>query len=356
MKKMAAFLAIFFIAIGFQNQAKAENYDYLIYLPFEHGEKWYCTQGNNGSFSHYGKLKYAYDFNKGFSIWGQINPAFGESILSPIHGEIVEKRTEAPDFIYNDGPCEENNWGWGNTLLIYDYTTGMYIRLAHIKNNSIPQDLNEGDTVQIGQKIGEVGCSGWSTNTHLHIHMQYTPNADAQSVKFHFVEGEIETGDWVKSELIIKSFILDTDENISLSHNVTSFTTYRSSEWQKETGIPPNIATRGNRYIAKKKPGKPNLWHKWIFRTDEGGYYYIQAKYKCAPENTNIALYSITSFQDPDVKTKVYRSQQVCTANNWHPIILAYLYPNTWYVFSVIGKFGINKTFVADAIMFVKLF
>jgi 6-phosphogluconolactonase (cycloisomerase 2 family) len=50
---------------------------------------------------------------------------------------------------------------------------GAHIALAHFKKGSVT--VQRGNSVQMGQKIGEVGNSGNTSEPHLHIHAQ-TPS------------------------------------------------------------------------------------------------------------------------------------------------------------------------------------
>lgn len=59
--------------------------------------------------------------------------------------------------------------GYGNYLIMKDASTGMGFLYAHL---SEPTPLSLGDTVQIGQQVGNEGTTGSSTGIHLHVEMQ----------------------------------------------------------------------------------------------------------------------------------------------------------------------------------------
>lgn len=59
--------------------------------------------------------------------------------------------------------------GYGNYIIMKDSETGMGFLYAHM-NEASP--LNVGDTVQIGQLVGNEGTTGTSTGIHLHVEMQ----------------------------------------------------------------------------------------------------------------------------------------------------------------------------------------
>lgn len=348
-RTLTASIVFLSVLMSFIGLARGEYH--LVYLPFEPGEFWECVQGNNGSFSHYGKLKYAYDFVKGFS-----EPTFGETVLSPVNGEIVDKRTGAPDFEYNDYSCPENNNGWGNTLLIRDLATDKYIRLAHLKEGSIPSDLGEGDFLSLGQKVGEVGCSGLSSAPHLHIHMQSTPNGGAQSIKFYFVEGPIDDNsytNYARSEITPKSFVLDDIEDKSLSHEVSYYKSHMSKGWYIPPADIPNLVVGKSRFSIKVK-GYPKPWYRWIFRLKKTGYFLVFVKFKGASTRDPKTKYEVFSPADPGIDTTISLNQQLCSFDNWHFLIGAMFKANKYYYIRLIGK-TYGKYIAADGIKLVRI-
>jgi len=70
-----------------------------------------------------------------------------------------------PDF---DVPNEDTVNRMGNHLILR--CGNAEIVLAHMRQGSIP--LSPGDAVALGDRLGEVGNSGASTEPHLHIHAQ----------------------------------------------------------------------------------------------------------------------------------------------------------------------------------------
>jgi hypothetical protein len=344
-KLTAIFTAIFVMAI-FTTVAQAK---YLIYLPFDKGEQWYCVQGNNGGFSHSGKLKYAYDFTRGY-----YNDAFGKNIRSPVHGMIVDKRIGAPDYYYNDSSCAENNKGWGNTLLIQDISTNVYVRIAHMKAGSIPSNLGLGDIVDLGEKIGEVGNSGISSGPHLHIQIQSSPAGNAQSQKFYFVEGPIKQGKYAKSENLQRSFVLDDTYDKSLSHDVSWYKGYRSKYWNLYPGTMLNRYAGHRAFHAKYKKGSKKRWFKWRFTMARSGYYMIWVKFRGAASRDPKAEYYVYS-NDPDFDDGyLYMDQQECTADNWHFMMATSLNEGRTYGIRLRSKTK-NKYIFADSIKLYRI-
>lgn len=65
---------------------------------------------------------------------------------------------------YNAGDCN----GFGTGLVIRG-DDGRYYQYAHMQAGSIPANVHYGARVEMGQQIGRVGTTGWSTGPHLHF-------------------------------------------------------------------------------------------------------------------------------------------------------------------------------------------
>jgi len=337
-------IVVFSIIVASATIAQAT---YLIYMPFNNGEMWYCVQGNNGSFTHNGKLAYAYDFT--YASGG----TFGKEILSPINGEVVDARLGVHDFENNDVISKVNNNGWGNTLLIRDVSTGMYLRFAHMKYGS--SSLAVGDKVIMGQQIGQVGQTGFSTNPHLHIQMQEEKAGGSQSVKFYFIEGNVETGSFVPSEFVPKSFVVDDVSDKSLSHEIGSYFSSTSGGWTTP-GWPCLSGCTGKTMYKKKLYSYKKsyaVWYKWTFVPKSPGLYMVYARtpaYKYADPDVLYTLYRNYSEMQ-----YVYINQQAYFKQWWAPIFpMVYLATGDTYIIKAEGT-TLNKTTYADALMFVKV-
>jgi len=186
----------------------------LVFLPFEEGTTVHCVQAPGGTYTHQGTLYYSYDFDMGNTSNSTSNPIFGQDLLSPVNGTIIEIRLGVEDFQCNSSAASCNNYGWGNTIVIQPDHSDYLIRIAHMRQYSTPEYLSVNDHIDQGTVIGEVGQTGISTHPHLHI--QVTPSGTTQTVKFEFVEGRVTSGTWLSSQLEPHKYVLDNDRRTNL--------------------------------------------------------------------------------------------------------------------------------------------
>jgi len=178
--------------IGEEGQLDEDNYiNYLtrtdLELPFE-GE-WYLTAGGrthrNGG-AHFLQRstgqRYAYDMikiegDRAVSGDGSTNEeafGFGARINAPGDGVIISLENAIDDNIRPGVVnADINNSNLGENYILIDHLNGEYSFLAHFKKGTIIVEV--GDTVVQGQEVGKAGNSGNSTGTHLHYHLQNTP-------------------------------------------------------------------------------------------------------------------------------------------------------------------------------------
>jgi hypothetical protein len=108
---------------------------------------------------------------------------YGVPVLAPISGLV----TIAHDGEPNEVPGEvSNNFKapLGNHVVIQLEETGTYLLIAHMKPGSIV--VTSGERVEEGQKIGECGNSGNTSEPHIHIHHQ---RQDPAVFPLNFAEG-----------------------------------------------------------------------------------------------------------------------------------------------------------------------
>lgn len=101
--------------------------------------------------------------------WRPADPAeyaiFGAELRAPCDGTIVAVEDGMPDF---EVPQLDNVNRAGNHVIVA--CGEAQIVLAHMRQNSVA--AAPGDRVSVGDRLGEVGNSGASTEPHLHIHAQ----------------------------------------------------------------------------------------------------------------------------------------------------------------------------------------
>lgn len=101
--------------------------------------------------------------------WRPADPAayviFGAELRAPCDGTVVLAEGEMPDFKVRN---EDTVNRLGNHVMLR--CGDAEIVLAHMRHGSVT--VAPGDAVAVGDRLGEVGNSGASTEPHLHIHAQ----------------------------------------------------------------------------------------------------------------------------------------------------------------------------------------
>ncbi len=98
--------------------------------------------------------------------------AYGQPLLAPADGTVVTVVDGWPDVQPYYERDEKHPLGNHVVIQVAD---DAYLFIAHLQAGSLL--VAEGDTVVAGQEIGRVGNSGNTTEPHIHIHLQNTPEA-----------------------------------------------------------------------------------------------------------------------------------------------------------------------------------
>lgn len=101
--------------------------------------------------------------------------AFGQPVFAPADGIVVRAQDGRRDYRF-PGSGAVDMWCRdirGNHVLIR-HRHDEFSLLAHLRKGSV--SVAVGDSVGVGQKIGECGNSGHSTQPHLHFHIQDGPS------------------------------------------------------------------------------------------------------------------------------------------------------------------------------------
>ena len=115
--------------------------------------------------------------------------AFGESILAPAGGTVIEAVDGRPD----QAPGERDPLHAMGNYVVIDHGNGEYSFLCHLKRGSVKPKV--GDKVQAGDALGLCGNSGNTSEPHLHYHLQDSPrpfDGDGLPAEFsdYFADGK----------------------------------------------------------------------------------------------------------------------------------------------------------------------
>ena len=159
MKKKIIIFTVLWLIVCFSNANAVQQM-----LPFPGGETWICTQGWDGTTSHFGEWKYSWDF---------ATPS-GNPISASAEGTIVYAG-------YNSI--------LGNTVII-DYGNSEYGKYCHLLNtDNHPLEVSVGDIVSQGQIIGYCGNTGSSSEgAHIHYNVQDSSSLWGQSIISSFID------------------------------------------------------------------------------------------------------------------------------------------------------------------------
>lgn len=91
---------------------------------------------------------------------------FGEPVLAPAPGRVVAAVDTLPD----NEPGETDGASPAGNHVVIDHGGGEYSLLAHLRRGSVA--ASPGEDVERGERIGECGNSGHSTEPNLHYHLQ----------------------------------------------------------------------------------------------------------------------------------------------------------------------------------------
>ncbi|WP_112323411.1 peptidoglycan DD-metalloendopeptidase family protein [Oceanibium sediminis] len=101
--------------------------------------------------------------------WRPADPAgyaiFGAELRAPCAGKVIAAEGDMPDY---DVPEQDPVNRLGNHVILR--CGAAEIVLAHMRQGSV--SVAAGDSVAVGDRLGEAGNSGASTEPHLHIHAQ----------------------------------------------------------------------------------------------------------------------------------------------------------------------------------------
>lgn len=343
---MKSFYAMFLML--FMVQGKALAADPLLFMPFNKGERWHCTQGPAGRFSHYQQpLLHAYDLDQGPGSNSSNNAAFGKSVYSPVAGTVAVVDNSIPDFTNNSSGNANNNYGWGNQVVIRDKASGKYVRMNHLQQYSVA--VKEGQSVSVGQFLARVGQSGYSTSPHLHLQAQNSAE-HGNSIPFKFVEGPMVCpSGWLTSLNLGNTSVLDNDGAVNLGNAFSWTEAALVGDWFTSTSVNGFV---GAHYIFHEV-GYYNDAAKvtWSFAVRESGIYNIIASWTPNPNRDTRVKYTVLG------QTVMFNQQSVdwIGKDNWTTLLYgAFLSTGRLYTVSAQGTTS-GKVIVADSIILQRL-
>ena len=120
------------------------------------GEMMWPVPGYSKISSYYGWRFNNTDFHTGIDITG--SGVHGAPVVAANTGTVVHTKT-----------CPYNGYSYGyGTYIIVDHGGGITTLYAHLS----AIDCKVGDIVVMGEQIGRVGNTGWSTGAHLHFEVR----------------------------------------------------------------------------------------------------------------------------------------------------------------------------------------
>ena len=125
------------------------------------GEMMWPVPGFSKISSYYGWRFNNTDFHTGVDITG--SGVHGAPVVAANTGTVVHTKS-----------CPYNGYSYGyGTYVIVDHGGGITTLYAHLS----AIDVKVGDLVVMGQQIGRVGNTGWSTGAHLHFEVRKSGSA-----------------------------------------------------------------------------------------------------------------------------------------------------------------------------------
>ena len=112
--------------------------------------------------------------------------AYGRTVLAPADGRVVSVRDGIPD----SAPGSANRHAGAGNHVVLEVAERQYLFIAHLRPGSVSVELDQ--QIRAGQPIGEIGNSGNSSEPHLHLHLQDSPQPDSgEGIPFGFADANL---------------------------------------------------------------------------------------------------------------------------------------------------------------------
>lgn len=158
-----------------------------LHLPF--WGKWSVSQSHDGSHTHKGDWRHAYDFTildengksyRGNGALCEDYYCYNKPVLAPADGfvELIVDQVDENEI----GKIDTHN-NWGNSIII-KHNSGLYSQISHLKKGTFK--IKSGDFVKKGDLLALCGNSGRSPEPHLHIQLQSIGVLGAKTIDYPF--------------------------------------------------------------------------------------------------------------------------------------------------------------------------
>ncbi|MBI3591408.1 MAG: M23 family metallopeptidase [Candidatus Melainabacteria bacterium] len=160
--------------IGFSTNVYTGDGKY--FLPFKAGESYAVTQGEMGTFSHFGDFLYSIDFGM----------PEGTEVTAMRNGTVVFIKEGSNEGGPDKSFLDKANFIW---VLHVDGSIGRYV---HLKQNGAL--VNLGDKVKVGDVIGYSGNTGYTQGPHLHVQVVLPKGFSGEEkipIRFNSIDGAL---------------------------------------------------------------------------------------------------------------------------------------------------------------------
>jgi len=262
-------------------------------LPFS--GTWSVYQEFDDEWTHKGKYKYAYDFvkrqegksYKNDGLYVQDYYCFGESILSPVSGYIVDARDDLVDNIIGEVDRVNN---WGNYIIIKS-DLGFFVEISHIMQYSI--SVKVGDYVTAGSLIAKCGNSGYSPEPHIHIQVQDIGVIGGFTREFcfseYYLENELIFNSQPKKGELVQGVITDRSVNSRLLFIIDDsfrYDVYENDKKIDEVSFVVKMNEYGEFYFEDNDKNRLYFYNdlkQFYFYNYDGSESYLKWLFRLAP-------------------------------------------------------------------------
>jgi len=306
------------LSVGFEGSYDFMGANPALLLPFlSESNDWFCSQGNNGNFSHNinsleRDYRYSWDFSHSDDFGYVIAPASGVVVYLNDSFEYSEENDsiylvhnnciDMDHDIIQENPVKHEI---GNVVIL-KHGDSLFSVLPHIKKSELQVEL--GDTVLQGQILGQMWKTEFGTNNHIHYHLSdgtggnifpsylYFPGSiESAFVDYDFGKSVPVEGDYYKSKNIgapihLQYFDVNLQKNNMYFENKIFVKLILENEFEKDILIDDiKISLEGEDGIECKNVETENLLsieENFIFELDfsgcdlQSGEYILVAKVK----------------------------------------------------------------------------